>query len=109
MEICEETYANWEKSKIAPVAAQFRPVLQFLGYDPSPTPTTLAERLQAKRRALGITFEQVAKHLGWDPGPLTRYLNGTWRIPSARTATLNALLKKSTREFVIPSPLPRRR
>jgi DNA-binding XRE family transcriptional regulator len=55
------TYINWEKGKTEPVAARFRPVVEFLGYDPTPPePKTLAERVQAKRQALGVTFEQVA-------------------------------------------------
>lgn len=93
--ILTETYANWEKGKTKPVPSQFRPVVAFLGYDPSPTPTTLAERLEAKRRATGMTFAQVAKHLGWDEGTLTRYLNGTWRMPPDRAQALEAF-------FVIP-------
>ncbi len=75
-----------------PVAACFRPVLGFLGYDPNPAPKTLAERLEAKRRTLGATFEQAAQYLGWDPATLTRYLNGTWRMPPARAASLEAFL-----------------
>ncbi|MDP1962656.1 MAG: helix-turn-helix transcriptional regulator [Reyranella sp.] len=35
MGIGTETYANWEKGKTQPVAAQFRPVVEFLGYDPT--------------------------------------------------------------------------
>ena len=64
MGIGTETYANWEKGNTKPVAAQFRPIVAFLGYDPSPTPKTLAERLQAKRRALrvarGLSQEALA-------------------------------------------------
>lgn len=63
------------------MAFQFRPVVAFLGYDPAPAAQTLAERLQAKRRELGVTLSEVARHLGWDDGTLTRYLNGTWRMP----------------------------
>jgi transcriptional regulator with XRE-family HTH domain len=81
MGIGKETYSNWETGKTKPVASQFRPVVVFLGYDPTPASKTLAERLQTKRRELGVTFAQVARHLGWDPGTLARYLNGTWRIP----------------------------
>jgi DNA-binding XRE family transcriptional regulator len=40
------TYLNWEKDKTVPVAARFRPVVTFLGYDPTPEPTTLAKRLE---------------------------------------------------------------
>ena len=87
-----DTYVNWETGKTEPVAAQFRPVVEFLGYNPTPTPTNLAERLEAKRRALGITFEQAAKYLGWDPATLARYLNGTWRMPPSRSAILEVFL-----------------
>lgn len=92
MGILTETYLNWEKGHTEPVASQFRPVVAFLGYDPSPTPTTLAERLEAKRRASGMTFSQVARHLGWDEGTLTRYLSGTWRMPAARARALEKFL-----------------
>ena len=92
MGILRDTYGNWEKDKTEPVAAQFRPVVEFLGYDPSPKPRSLAERLQAKRRILGATFAQVAQHLGWDPGTLSRYLNGTWRMPPERAASLEEFL-----------------
>jgi hypothetical protein len=91
-----------EKDKTQPLASQFRSVVAFLGYDPTPAPTTLAERLKAKRRALGITFEEVARNLGWDPGSLSRYLNGTWRMAAARAATLEAFLNK-TAKFQGPS------
>jgi hypothetical protein len=69
MEIGVETYANWEKSKTEPVASQFRPVVTFLGYDPTPAPSSLAARLQAKRRTLGVTFSQVAGTWGGTPAP----------------------------------------
>jgi hypothetical protein len=75
-----------------PVTAQFRPVITFLGYDPSPEPKTLPECVEAKRRELGVTFEQVAGYLGWDPGGLRRYLDGTWRISPNRQDALEAFL-----------------
>jgi transcriptional regulator with XRE-family HTH domain len=105
MGIWTETYANWEKDGTQPVAAQFRPVVQFLGYDPTPAPKTLAERLTARRRRLGVTFSQVAQHLGWDEGTLTRYLNGTWRMPHTRAASLEAFLKGGSME--LPPLLPK--
>jgi DNA-binding XRE family transcriptional regulator len=48
MGIQRDTYVNWEKDKTRPVASQFRPVVTFLGYDPTPAPETLSERLKAK-------------------------------------------------------------
>lgn len=91
------TYINWENDKTEPVASRFKPVIGFLGYDPSPTPVTLAERVQARRRELGLTFAEVAHRLGWDEGTLTRYLNETWRLPLARAAVLTEFLEPSDR------------
>ena len=108
MSILTETYANWENGHTEPVASQFRPVIAFLGYDPSPAPRTLAERLRVKRRELGVTFSEVARHLGWDEGTLTRYLNGTWRMPPARTAALDAFLAAGVSELAVVLQLPTR-
>jgi transcriptional regulator with XRE-family HTH domain len=109
MGIGTDTYANWEKGKTEPVASQFRPVVAFLGYDPTPAPETLSERLKAKRRQLGVTFAQVARYLKWDPGTLTRYLNGTWRMPSARADQLMVFLSASEADLATVLHLPRRR
>jgi hypothetical protein len=108
MDIGTDTYANWEKGKTEPVASQFRPVLQFLGYDPMPEPKTLIDRLEAKRRVLGVTFEQVARYLRWDPGTLVRYLDGTWRMPRQRAASLEAFLKAPSEDLAQIRSLPRR-
>jgi transcriptional regulator with XRE-family HTH domain len=109
MGILKDTYGNWEKDKRKPVAAQFRPVREFLGYDPTPEPKTLAERLQAKRRELGVTLSQVARYLGWDEGTLTRYLNGIWRIPSTRAASLEEFIAAAEAELASIYRRPRRR
>jgi cyanate lyase len=81
----------------------------FLGYDPTTEPTTLAERLKAKRRALGVTFEQVATYLGWDPASLTRYLNGSWRLSPDRALALNTFLNIDEITAETVRELPRRR
>ncbi|MDP2377071.1 XRE family transcriptional regulator [Reyranella sp.] len=109
MGILTVTYLNWEKGHTEPVASQFRPVIAFLGYDPSPTPRTFAERLEAKRRATGVTFGQVAEHLGWDEGTLTRYLNGAWRISPDRREVLEAFLGAEDAVVAGLSSLGRRR
>jgi transcriptional regulator with XRE-family HTH domain len=109
MGVDTETYSNWENGKTEPITSRFRPVVDFLGYDPAPPPATLAERLLAKRRALGVTFSEVARHLGWDPGALTRYLNGTWRMPPVRAALLEVFLTSSKTEIAAIHLLARRR
>jgi transcriptional regulator with XRE-family HTH domain len=108
MGILKDTYGNWENGKTEPVAAHFQPVVTFLGYDPSPEARTLAERLGAKRRGLGVTFDQIASHLGWDPATLTRYLNGTWCIPANRMVALELLLSAKTTDLTDVHRLPRR-
>jgi hypothetical protein len=76
MTVSVDTLINWEKSRTEPMPSQFRPVLAFLGYDPTPAPMTLPEWLLTKRRATGMTLADVARNLSWDEGTLTRYLDG---------------------------------
>jgi transcriptional regulator with XRE-family HTH domain len=90
--VSTDTVVNWEKDKTKPVTAQFRPVVAFLGYDPTSEPQTLADRLAAKQRSLGVSLAQIARYLGWDPGSLKRYLDGTWRISLVRRETLDTFL-----------------
>ena len=108
MGILTETYANWENGHTEPVASQFRPVVAFLGYDPTPAPKTLAERLEAKRRVTGMTSSHVAEHLGWDEGTLTRYLNGIWKMPPTRVAALEKLLSTEAADLSAIHRAPRR-
>jgi transcriptional regulator with XRE-family HTH domain len=107
--VSTDTVVNWEKDKTKPVAAQFRPIVSFLGYDPTPEPQTLAERLEAKQRRLGASLAQVARYLGWDPGSLRRYLNGTWRISPHRRDALEAFLDAEDGALAGVHSLQRRR
>lgn len=110
MGVGKETVCNWEKDKTRPITTQFEPVVAFLGYDPLPAGRTLAERLEAKRRSLGVTLDQVAAYLGWDPATLTRYVNDTWRvIPPQRRAQLDTFLDATLGDLAGLLALPRRR
>src|SRR5260370_12183543 len=60
--------------------------------DPSQPGTTLRERVAAKRRAPGATFDQVVQHLGWDPATLNRYVREVWCMKPDRAAALAAFL-----------------
>ena len=69
MGILTETYANWEKDKTEPEASQFRPVVEFLGYDPTPPARTLAERFLGcgaigQRRRLSSSAAPSEVHSG---------------------------------------------
>jgi DNA-binding XRE family transcriptional regulator len=107
--VSTDTVVNWEKDRTKPIAAQFRPVVTFLGYDPTSQPQTLAERVEAKQRSLGASLAQVARHLGWDPGSLRRYLDGTWRISTNRRDVLEAFLKAEDTALASLHSLKRRR
>jgi transcriptional regulator with XRE-family HTH domain len=109
LRVATETVVNWEKGRTEPVAAQFKPVVAFLGYDPTPEPETLAERVEAKQRSLGASLAQIARHLGWDPGTLRRYLDGTWRISLDRRDMLEAFLNAEDTALADLHLLKRRR
>ena len=109
MGVSTATVVNWENGTAKPEAAQFRPVLAFLGYDPTPRAQTLAERVEAKQRSLGASLAQVARHLGWDPGSLRRYLDGTWRLSPARRDVLEAFLNAEDAALAGLFALKRRR
>lgn len=109
MGVSAETVANWEKDKTESVPSQFKPVVAFLGYDPTPAPMTLAERVEAKRRSLGATLDQVARCLGWDEGSLRRYLRGQWRLSPKRAAALATFLAASEIDLMPIHALRRRR
>jgi transcriptional regulator with XRE-family HTH domain len=109
MGIRRDTYINWEKGKTKPVPSQFKPVVAFLGYDPTPAPLSLVERVEAKRRILGATLDQVAQYLGWDEASLRRYLKGEWRLSQERAEALERFLRLSVEEAVVSLlTIPRR-
>ena len=108
MGITVETLINWEKDRTRPVAAQFRPVVAFIGFDPTPPGSSLKDRVEAKRRVLGITADQVAAHLGWDPGSFNRYLRGVWPLSTERAGDFEAFLSADEDEFTTFPTLARR-
>lgn len=63
------TVHNWETGQRKP-EIRFIPVLvEFLGYDPEPVDEeTLAGRLIAKRRELGLSQREAARSIQIDPG-----------------------------------------
>jgi len=59
---------SWKYDLRKPAVQHIPAIRRFLGYDPEPsTSNTLAERLAAKRRALGWTQKEAACKLGVDP------------------------------------------
>jgi DNA-binding XRE family transcriptional regulator len=72
------TYITWEIGKRRPYTHSFARIIAFLGFDPSPAPITLGQRIKAKRRELGMTQWKLAEHFGWDEATVFRYERDEW-------------------------------
>ena len=59
-------------------------ILQFLGYDPFPEPSTLGGQLLGARRHLGLSQEEMARKLGVDEATV-RLIEAGRRRPSPDT------------------------
>ena len=63
------TVHNWETGQTKPGIRFIQALVAFLGYDPEPIDEeTLAGRLVAKRRLLGLSRREAARSLQIDPG-----------------------------------------
>lgn len=62
------TVLNWEKNHTEPPIESMGAIIRFLGYDPFPVAKSVAERLLAKRRAMGWSVKEAAGQLGVDEG-----------------------------------------
>jgi transcriptional regulator with XRE-family HTH domain len=60
----EATVRRWEREQKGIGPEHLPAVFDFLGCDPRQVGETLAERLRAKRRSLGLTQEALAAKLG---------------------------------------------
>lgn len=60
----EQAVAQWERGQRKPCAPLLPGIIRFLGFDPFPQAMTIAERLVAKRRELGLSRKKAAKLWG---------------------------------------------
>ena len=65
--ISPATILNWETGKTEPSVKSMPAILRWLGYDPYLEPSTLPERMLAKRRATSWSVSE-ARRLGVDAG-----------------------------------------
>jgi DNA-binding XRE family transcriptional regulator len=94
----EETLATWERGQAKPLARHYGAIVRFLGYDPHTADDSLAARLRAVRRRLGLTQEQLAAQAGLDEGTIVD-LEMDRRSPSQRTRQkIEALLRPKEEE-----------
>jgi transcriptional regulator with XRE-family HTH domain len=83
-----KTYENWERGRTEPEVRFFPAVIRFLGYDPSPVPVSLPDRIRAARRRKGISQLELARRLGLDPTTVQAWEGGTVRRPYPRLVRL---------------------
>jgi len=69
----ETTLFRWEHNMVWPQIHYFPQILKFLGYDPFPASVTLADKLRAARRRLGLTQTAFAEQLEVDPVTLRKW------------------------------------
>jgi DNA-binding transcriptional regulator YiaG len=85
------TITNWERNASAPVIRYIPAIVQFLGYNPTPPPSSLPERLVSARKELGLTQRKMAARWGVDPGTLRDWEAGR----HCPTETSRNLIKNS--------------
>jgi len=69
----ETTLFRWERGIARPQIRYFPQIIKFLGYDPFPASVSLADKLRAARRRLGLTQTAFAEQLGVDPVTLRKW------------------------------------
>jgi DNA-binding transcriptional regulator YiaG len=90
------TYITWETGRKKPYTSRYVSIIRFLGYDPLPPPTTLGDRIRARRRELGVTQRGLAAQFGWDRATVFHYERGTTRPTGIRLERLDAWLRGNT-------------
>lgn len=58
------TYIYWEANHVVPKVDKWPKIVQFLGYDPSPPPTTFGDAVTTLRYSLGLDRHRFARRLG---------------------------------------------
>lgn len=87
-----DSYRGWEIGRIGPGSGSWARIIRWLGYDPTPEPQTIGERLRAKRRALGWSEAKTAAYLGWNDATIRRYERGSRRSAGERLHWLQVFL-----------------
>jgi site-specific DNA recombinase len=67
---------NWENNCAKPELRWMPVIIEFLGYNPLPEATTLAEQLIRARFSRGLNQKEAAKQMGVDPSTLARWERG---------------------------------
>jgi len=86
------TLARWEKGQRQPEGKYLMKVYAFLGEDPRPVPTTIAERITRQREALGLSQRELARRIGVYPSTIERWELGQRRPSPEHVSKMESLL-----------------
>ena len=67
---------NWEANTAVPEIRYMPAIIRFLGYNPLPAASTLAEQLVRQRTSMGLSQKESAERLGVDPSTLAKWEQG---------------------------------
>ena len=80
LKVHSSTYRKWEKDRLEPLPRYAPRVADFLGMDPSQITRPVRDRLNAARRRLGMSEDDLALLLRIDPGAVRRAEEGSRSI-----------------------------
>jgi DNA-binding transcriptional regulator YiaG len=100
------TLVTWERNQAEPAVRLVPKIIAFLGYNPFPKPTTLGERIVARRRSLGIARKRLAWALGVDEGALRNCETGGTELTGSYRARVEWFLAAPPEELkaIVPPP-----
>ena len=68
--VATDTIFNWENGKGIRYPRYYPRILDWLGYDPFPEPSSSGEEMRFERYRLGLTSQEMASCLGIDQSTL---------------------------------------
>ncbi len=78
--VAHESVRNWETGQRTPTGRSLGPIRDFLGYDPCPERSSVAERLREYRLVRGWTRADLAAKLGVRTVTVSRWERGRTRL-----------------------------
>ena len=103
--VTENCITNWELHRNEPEARHVPRIIEFIGYCPYDPTGHLIDRVEAIRRALGLTQEQLAKILGIDESSLASWARREHKPVKQSQNVLHAFLANPDRLVPIDATL----
>ncbi len=88
-----ETLGRWEKGLSRPLPTHYGKIIRFLGCDPEAGDLSMAGRLRAARRRLGLSQAVFASKVGLDEGSVRRWESGPGQPSRWMEPRLRAILE----------------